>query len=94
MSRGASGFRTGAVYCIAANVVMFGAFLRIDSPTVCVATWWVVNFPSIPLLWALAQFFPPPADEPDLIRWDYCMWVAGRCLPPAFGESSARSSPA
>ena len=94
MSRGASGFRTGVGYCLAANALMFGAFLRINSPTVCVAIWWVVNFPSIPFLWALAQFFPPPNGEADVIRWDYCMWVAGAfcacCFWGVFGALVAR----
>jgi hypothetical protein len=77
MSRSAKGFLMGAGYCFAANLLMFVAFLQISSPTVCVTTWWVVNFPSIPFLWALTQFVPPPLDEADAIAWDYCMWVVG-----------------
>jgi hypothetical protein len=77
MSRSAIGFLMGAGYCLAANLLMFVAFLRINSPTVCVVVWWIVNFPSIPFLWVLGQFFPPPTDDAAGLRWDYYMWAAG-----------------
>jgi hypothetical protein len=96
MSRSAIGFLAGVGYCFAANILMFVAFLRINSPTVCVVTWWIVNFPSIPFLWALAKFFPPPTDDAAGLRWDYFMWAVGAfcacCIWGVFGTLVARLS--
>jgi hypothetical protein len=96
MSRSAIGFLAGAGYSFAANALMFVAFLRINSPSICVGIWWVVNFPSIPFLWALAKFFPPPSDDAAGLRWDYFMWAVGACCAACvwglFGTLVARLS--
>jgi hypothetical protein len=80
----------GAGYCLAANLLMFVAFLQINSPTFCVVTWWIVNFPSVPVLWILGHFFPPPLDDAAGIKWDYFMWAVGAsCASTIWGVFGA-----
>ncbi|HTU26895.1 MAG TPA: hypothetical protein VMF30_15925 [Pirellulales bacterium] len=94
MSRSAVGFLTGVGYCLAANVLMFVAFLRIDSPTLCVVIWWMVNFPSVPFLTVLGRLIPAPVEGASDHAWEYQMWAAGAlcasCIWGLFGMLVAR----